>query len=137
MTPDRLYADLEILRPSQLYISAPRLKQTLVWLESQEMMEIDPLPVKLLNRRLILTDGHHRALAMHLLGLSQAAIVLDEDDLDCEAYQVCVDWCVAERIISVKDLEKRIVSEEDSKLLWNARCDELLKQLEDKRCGSD
>ena len=137
MTPERLYVDLEILQPSQLYISAPRLKQILAWLESQDMMKIDPLPVKLLNRRLVLTDGHHRALAMQLLGLSQAVIVMDKDDLDWEAYQVCADWCVAERITSVKHLEKRIVSEEDFKLLGKARCEALNKLLEGKRCGSD
>ncbi len=137
MKNEPLYADLRILQPSQLYISAPRLQAILSWLEKQNLSVLEPLPVKLLQNRLVLTDGHHRALAMHLIGLSQAAIIWDEDDLDWEAYQICVDWCLKEGIKSVPDLEKRIISPSEFSLLWEKRCDDLHAMLKEKRCASD
>ncbi|NLB71220.1 MAG: ParB N-terminal domain-containing protein [Chloroflexi bacterium] len=133
---EKLIVDLSALQPSQLYISADRLRDILTWLENEDLSTLQPLPVKILNNRMVLTDGHHRALAMHLFGLSQVAVEMDEDELDWEAYEVCVAWCLDEGISSVKHLENRIVNEADFHLLWDIRCDNLHADLEKQRCAS-
>lgn len=133
---EKLIVDLSVLQPSQLYISADRLRNILKWFENEDLSTLLPLPVKILNNHMVLTDGHHRALAMHLFGLSQVVVEMDEDELDWEAYEVCVTWCLDEGISSVKHLENRIVNEADFHLLWDIRCDNLHTDLEKKRCAS-
>jgi len=51
---------------------------------------LPPLPIKKLGQDVILTDGHTRALAAHLQGWQEIRVYWDEDDLDWEAYAICV-----------------------------------------------
>ncbi len=137
MSDTATLVDLALLQPSQLYLSAKRLEQILAWIKSEDPDEIEPLPVKELDGHLMLTDGHHRAFAFHSLGLRQIKVIPDPDELDWEAYRICIQWCLEEGISSVMDLKSRIVNEEDFDLLWNKRCDELHQFLEGQRCASD
>lgn len=49
--------------------------------------------------------------------------------LDKDLYQSCINWCVDVGIKSVKDLEKRILSNEDYEIKWIEKCHQLLKTL--------
>lgn len=137
MSETAILVDLALLQPSQLYLSAERLEQILAWIKSEDLDNFEPLPVKRLDGHLMLTDGHHRAYAFHSLGRRQIKVIPDTDELDWEAYRICVQWCLEEGVSSVMDLKSRIVNEEYFDLLWDKRCDELHQFLEEQRCASD
>ena len=83
---------------------------------------IEPLPVKKLASKIVLTDGHTRAFAAFLRGETSLWVYWDDDPLDWAAYEVCVDWCLAAGIHSVAGLQSRIISTEAYDELWLERC---------------
>jgi len=109
---------LSRIQPSQLYISAEKLAQ----FTSSSPENFPPVPLKKLNGRIIFTDGHTRALAAHLQGHADIWAVWDEDELDWQAYQICVDWCLTAGIRTIADLQDHIITPEDYQKLWLDRC---------------
>lgn len=120
------------LQPSQLMISAAKLERV-----GASLLELEPLPVRRLAGRLVLTDGHTRALAAHREGREEIAVFWDEDDLDWELYEICVGWCLAEGVHCISDLADRIVPHEDHRRLWIDRCRAEAARLEEERAASD
>ena len=108
------------LQPSQLYINADKL--TAVQHRFALNHTIEPLPVKKLASKIVLTDGHTRAFAAFLRGETSLWVYWDDDPLDWAAYEVCVDWCLAAGIHSVAGLQSRIISTEAYDELWLERC---------------
>jgi hypothetical protein len=119
---------LDRLQPSQLYISADKLRYVL---ESPEPLE--PVPIVRLGAHLIMTDGHTRAFAAWTRGQSEVPVVWDEDDMDWEAYEVCVQWCAQEGIHTVADLRDRVVDAETYQAKWLDRCAAMHRSLEARR----
>ncbi len=113
------------LQPSQLYISAGKLRLVGEWFDKNDKGHFDPIPVKRLNQRIMMTDGHTRAVAAHLAGWDSVPVYWDEDELDMNAYAMDVNWCDAEGIHTPIDLSKRIVTHKEYELLWKKRCMEL------------
>jgi hypothetical protein len=128
-------ARLSGIQPSQLYINSSRLSRVHESIRRGDPVLREPLPVWRHAGRLVLTDGHTRALAAHLLDHETVEVRLDTDDLDWEAYAICVDWCAAEGVFSIADLAKRVVTAEDFERLWLARCRAMNRELEIKRKG--
>jgi hypothetical protein len=120
------------LQPSQLFISSEKLARVLRGLDSRGLDSLEPIPVKELDGRVILTDGHTRAFAAFLRGLD-VPVYWDEDELDWEAYRICVAWCQEEGIHTVIDLADRILGPEDYELLWHRRCQQMQRELESWR----
>lgn len=115
------------LQPSQLYISAAKLQAVrMAW----QHTDLFPLPVKWMIDRWMLTDGHTRAFEAWRTGQASIMVQVDEDDLDWEAYKICLGWCIAEGIRSVADLAGRILPEEDYSRLWHDRCARMQADLE-------
>ena len=132
MTTPR-WAALSDLQPSQLYVSSAKLAAVRdVW-SGDDATTPEPLPVKRYGDRLVLTDGHTRALAAHLTGLDTVPVVYDEDDLDDEAYEICVGWCDDAGIHSAADLEGRVVTPDSYARLWLDRCREMQRDLQRRR----
>ncbi len=125
---------LDRMQPSQLYISSEKLDQLMASLESKTE-SIGPIPVKMMGGEVVMMDGHTRALAASLQGLSHVRAYWDEDDLDMEAYGICVEWCKTEGVTSVADLLGRVVSSEDYRRLWLERCREMHRRLRARRRG--
>ena len=120
------------LQPSQLYISTVKLAYVQAhWPPRIEMLE--PIPIKSLNGRVIYTDGHTRAFAAYRQGFAEIPVVWDEDELDWEAYQICVEWCLAEGIRTIADLEGRVIAPEPYEVLWHDRCRVMQETLEQTR----
>ena len=132
MAPSRL-ASLRDLQPSQLYVSREKLATVLASWPDRSPATLGPLPVKRHADRLVLTDGHTRALAAHRAGLAAVLVVDDEDALDDEAYEICVRWCLEAGIESVADLDAHVVSPEDYERLWLDRCRALHRELAARR----
>ena len=124
---------LDQIQPSQLYISSAKLSKVMARFNPPEIETLEPVPVKWLDGHLIFTDGHTRALAAFLSGLSEIRVFWDEDDLDWEAYRICVAWCQAEGIFSIAGLKEKVISPEDYEFLWYDRCTKMQQDLEEKR----
>jgi 3-methyladenine DNA glycosylase AlkD len=130
---ETLFKPLAELQPSQLYISAAKLAHVQRDSTLQRPESLEPIPIKALGGRIIMTDGHTRALAALLAGLTEIPVVWDEDELDWEAYQICVDWCLAEGIHTVADLQGRVVPAAEYEIVWHQRCREMQRELEHAR----
>lgn len=116
---------LDAIQPSQLFISAEKLSQVMRDFDPLTPESLPPIPVKELGDKVVLTDGHTRALAAFLNGLSEIRVFWDEDELDWEAYETCVKWCEREGIHTVADLSNRIVPSAEYEELWLRRCSQL------------
>jgi hypothetical protein len=131
--PQFIFAKLDQLQPSQLYISQDKLSAVQTTTDFSTPDGVQPIPVKILGGLRVMTDGHTRAFAAYLAGLIRVPTYDDPDDLDWEAYQICVDWCRSEGIHSVADLTGRVVNTENYERLWYNRCRAMQAELAKKR----
>ncbi|MEM3466930.1 MAG: hypothetical protein QW566_10710, partial [Candidatus Jordarchaeales archaeon] len=56
-----------------------------------------------------------------------------DEELDWEAYEICVKWCRENGIRGISDLRNRVVPQKDYEILWYRRCEEMQQDLEKKR----
>jgi len=126
----RYFLPLAALHPSQLYISEEKLSRVRAWFDPKDLIGFDPIPVK---RRadglLYMTDGHTRAAAAYLAGLTEIPVCDEWEELDWAAYDICVSWCRQEGADTVAKLARRVLSPEEYQEKWNDRCDRMHKEL--------
>lgn len=127
------FQPLTEIQPSQLYISQAKLAQVQARWQPLCCTSLPPIPVKLLDDNFIFTDGHTRAFAAFRAGLTEIPVYLDEDDLDWEAYRICVEWCRADGIHTIQDLVGRVVPPDVYAELWLARCRAMHAALAERR----
>ncbi|MBR1586030.1 MAG: A/G-specific adenine glycosylase [Clostridia bacterium] len=127
--PARYMLPLSDLHPSQLYISEEKLAQVERWFRPDDLSQFEPLPVKRDGDTLYLTDGHTRAVAAWRAGLREVPVCDEKDELDWQAYRICLQWCDAEGADTIEKLAGRVVSPADYARLWDQRCDEMHKEL--------
>ena len=121
------------IQPSQLFISEVKLNKVSEWLGNKNIEYYQSIPVKKLNGKIIFTDGHTRAFELYQMGIENIRCIWHEDDLDWEAYQICVDWCIEEGITNISHLKQRVIDNDSYEVLWNDRCRKMQKVLEAKR----
>ena len=124
---------LKDLQPSQFYISESKLKAVECWLDPENLSGFQPIPVKLLDGKPVMTDGHTRAVAALRAGLTEVPLVWDEDDLDWDMYRACVQACLKRNILSPADLLAMIIPEEDYREKWDTWCDAMQAEIENSR----
>ena len=117
-----LRLSLASIQPSQLYVSEAKLAAVEVWWDDADLDALTPIPVVELDGVIVASDGHTRAFAAHRAGYDAVPIVWDTDELDWEAYRICVNWCRGAGVRSVADLEGRVLPAEDYEVLWLDRC---------------
>lgn len=127
---DYILMEVKAIQPSQLYISKQKLENVLKWFNPIDYDSYDAIPIKNLNGKIIFTDGHTRAYAAYLKGAKNIKVYFDEDELDWDAYKICVDWCNSEGIKAVEDLKERVINQSDYEVLWIERCRNMHSQLE-------
>jgi len=120
---------LSQVQPSQLYISSVKLVQIQAWWCPRRVEKLSPIPVVQLDGITVATDGHTRAFAAYRAGLRSIPVVWDADELDLDAYRICVDWCLAEGIRTIMDLEGRVVAPPVYTELWLDRCHKMHEEL--------
>jgi RimJ/RimL family protein N-acetyltransferase len=113
---------LSELQPTQLYISAGKLCLMKTWFNPADKTALDPIPIKKLGRKIIMTDGHTRSALAVLSGWESVPVYWDEDELDMDAYAMDVRWCEDAGINSPYDFVGRIVPHGDYQELWLRRC---------------
>ena len=121
---------LDRIQPSQLYISSEKLSKVM---KNFNPNSIEPIPVKKLGDDIIFVDGHTRAFAAYLHGLKEIPVYWEYEELDWEAYKICVEWCKKEGIYTIADLENRVIPHREYEILWYRRCEEMQRNLEVKR----
>jgi len=124
---------IDEIQPSQLFISSEKLSQVMRSFDPIKPVSIEPIPVKKLRNKVIFVDGHTRALAAFLHGLSEIPVYWEDDELDWDAYEICVDWCQKEGINTIADLENRVVPHQEYEVIWYKRCERMQQSLEAKR----
>lgn len=124
---------LDEIQPSQLFISSEKLAQVMKTLDPTKLESFEPIPVKKLGNQVIFVDGHTRAFAAFLHGLSEVKVYWEEDELDWDAYEICVEWCMDEGIYTIANLKDRVVSSKEYEALWLKRCEKMQQDLEAKR----
>ncbi|MDR2571782.1 MAG: hypothetical protein LBD23_16010 [Oscillospiraceae bacterium] len=132
--PDSVFElSIDILKPSQLYISDEKLKHVNDWFDPNKKENFEPIPIKLYNGKYMITDGHTRIMAAIQAGWETVPVTWDNDPLDMLVYGTCVSWCDEEGINSVRDLTERIISHEDYETLWYKRCREIATATQENR----
>jgi hypothetical protein len=124
---------LDKIQPTQLFISSEKLSEVMKTFNPKNPESMEPIPVKKLGNEIIFVDGHTRAFAAFLHGFSQVPVYWENEELDWDAYKICVKWCKKEKIRTIADLKTRIVSQKDYEILWYKRCEKMQKNLELRR----
>lgn len=124
---------LDQIQPSQLFINSEKLSQVMADSNALAVESVEPISIKKLGKEVIFTDGHTRAVAACLYGMTEVPVYWDEDELDWEAYGICVKWCKEERIYTIGDLRDRVISSEEYEVLWLKRCKAMHQDLAAKR----
>jgi hypothetical protein len=81
----------------------------------------------------VITDGHTRAFAAWSWGWHELPVAWHHDELDWEAYAICVAWCAQEGICTIADLARRVLDAATYQVLWLDRCAAMHRQLDTKR----
>lgn len=121
------------IQPSQLYINQTKLNTVLEAIEQNQTQMLEPIPIKEIDGDLVSTDGHTRAVAWLLSGNEYVDVEWEDEDLDWDAYRICVQWCKAEGITTIVDLKQRVISHENYEVLWYGRCKQMQEDLDRKR----
>lgn len=87
---------LNEIHPSQLYISSEKLSEVMKMFDPNKPKSIEPIPIKKLGNKIIFVDGHTRAFAAFLHNFSEVLVYWEDEELDWEAYEICVGWCEKE-----------------------------------------
>ena len=128
---------LERIQPSQLFINSEKLSQVIDEFAPLRIETLRAIPIKKLGNDVIFTDGHTRAFAAYLNCVSEIRVFWDEDDMDWEAYEICVKWCKEVGIYTIVDLKDRIVGDAEYEVLWGERCSVMHGELEAQRRSRD
>ncbi|MDH7477871.1 MAG: hypothetical protein QHH17_05770 [Candidatus Bathyarchaeota archaeon] len=131
--PKTIMMKLDKLQPTQLYISYEKLSEVMKTFDQKNPKSMEPIPIKKLGNEIILVDGHTRALAAFLHGFSEIPVYWEYEELDWDAYKICLKWCKKEKIRTIADLKNRIVSQNDYERLWYKRCEKMERNLELRR----
>ena len=130
-----LWMNLSDIQPSQLYISSEKLAEVTRTFDPQQPESLEPVPVKQLDGQVIYTDGHTRAFAAFQAGWSEIPVVWDIDELDWEAYRICVRWCKADGVRTIAGLAGRVIDAAQYETLWFERCRQMHRELAARRGG--
>ena len=120
---------LDKIQPSQLYISSEKLNEVMKAFDPAKPRTIEPIPIKKLGGKIIFVDGHTRAFAAFLSGFAEIPVYWEDEELDWDAYAICIEWCKKEGIRTIADLKGKVVHQKDYEILWYRRCEEMQRDL--------
>lgn len=124
---------LNEIQPSQLYISSEKLSEVMKKFDPNKPEAIEPIPIKKLGNDIIFVDGHTRAFAAFLHNIIKVPVYWEDEELDWDAYAICVKWCKEEGIYTIADLKNRVIPQKDYEILWYERCEKMQKELKTKK----
>lgn len=113
---------------SQIYLNADKVKAIETWFDPNNLSNMEPLTVHDFgNGRYTLTDGHSRAYVAYKNGICHVPIVYDNDEivvnkLGQSLYRMDIEWCERFHLENIRDLDHRILNNDDYNQLWVVRC---------------
>lgn len=125
--PDSFRLALSAVRPTQLYLSGPKLAEVIGWFDFEDP-NYGALPVFDFDDdgTWYLTDGHTRAFVAHLAGVEELRVEPEgaefEGENDLDRYRTCIDRCEEADVRSIPDLAGRVLSQERFEERWVERC---------------
>ena len=125
--------ELKDLQVSQFYISNAKLEEIKKWFNKDDLSNFDAIPVKIIDDDIVMTDGHTRAVLAIMNDINKVPLVWESDDLSWDMYQECVKECKRQNIKSPYDLLSRIVDEDEYKDKWDKWCDNMQKEIKERR----
>lgn len=125
--------DLDQIQPSQLYISKKKLTEIQKQFDSKKPNSLGVIPIKKLDDEIIFTDGHTRAFAAYLAGFKSIRVEWETEEMDWEMYQICVQWCKDDSILTIADLESRVIDHSEYEILWYKKCKDKQQEILDRR----
>ncbi len=125
--------ELKDLQVSQFYISNAKLEEIKKWFNKDDLSNFDAIPVKIIDDDIVMTDGHTRAVLAIMNDINKVPLVWESDDLSWDMYQECVKECKRQNIKSPYDLLSRIVDEDEYKDKWDKWCDNMQKEVKERR----
>lgn len=123
------FMKLEEIQPSQIYICQAKLDDVNLWIDADNH-NYDPITVKKFGEKYVFTDGHARALALMQKGKNEIKVRYDEDVLDLELYEKCIELCVSNKILDIRNLNERVVDCESYEELWYKKCADLHEEIQ-------
>jgi hypothetical protein len=129
--------EIKKIQPSQLYLNILKIEKIMSKYDIIAPELVEPVPIKKLNDEIIYTDGHTRAYLLWLNGYRNIKVEWEDEELDWEAYKICVEWCKEEGILSISDFKTRIIDDESYQIKWIKRCQDMFLDLEKKREMND
>lgn len=123
------YMKLDKLQPSQSYICEEKLARVNAWIDAEEH-NYDPIPVKKIGEKYVFTDGHTRAFAISQKGKTEVKVRFDEDVLDLDLYEKCIDLCVSNKVLDICNLSSRVVDCESYEELWHKKCADIHEEIQ-------
>jgi len=133
MMGNSFYMDIDDIQPSQLYLNIRKIEDVKKEYPTIRPETIDAVPIKILNNQIIFTDGHTRAYVLWTHGYKKIKVIWEDEELDWQAYQICVDWCKEAGITTISDLKTRIIDNESYQIKWIKRCQDMFSELEKKK----
>jgi hypothetical protein len=135
MNSRKEFFEIEIrnIQPSQLYISKKKLTEVKKTFNPKDVSTLKVIPIKKLKHSTFYTDGHTRAFAAYQAGYEKIPVIWEDEELDWEMYEICIQWCKDAGIYSIADLNTQVVKQKDYEILWYKRCNKLHKELAKKR----
>ncbi|MEM3695146.1 MAG: hypothetical protein QXJ11_04230 [Candidatus Bathyarchaeia archaeon] len=121
--PKTFMMKLDRIQPTQLFISSEKLSEVMKTFDAANPASMEPIPIKRLKNKIIFVDGHTRAFAAFLHGFSRIPVCWEKEELDWDAYKICVEWCEKEGIYTIADLKDRVIPHKDYEKLWYRRCE--------------
>ena len=121
------------IQPSQFHLSLNKIAKIKNWFNPEDLSNFEPVPIKVIDGKVIFTDGHTRAFVAFSYGLKKIPTTFEKDVLDWDMYKCCIDACRQKGIYTIKDLETEILDEIDYDLKWNKWCDAMQKSVLKKR----
>ncbi|MHA2032864.1 MAG: hypothetical protein ACW99Q_26140 [Candidatus Kariarchaeaceae archaeon] len=121
--------ELRKIHPSQLYINHDKLVVTERFIFDHGIENLEPIPIKKLDDRLIMTDGHTKALALYKCGYDTVRVWWEDEQLDWDEYRECLKWCDEENIHTIANLSDRVISNKEYETQWLERCRKMRERL--------
>ena len=127
---DSFRVSIEELQPSQLFLSARKLREVRGWFDF-DAPEYEPVSVLRLDGEFVIIDGHTRAYLAHLAGVAEVEVrdVTDREH-PLALYADCVAWCEGKGLTTVADFAGRVVSHETYERRWIERCERVAEVLD-------
>lgn len=112
---DTFSARLDQLQPSQTYLSQARLNN----ITRHVQFLSRPVPVRLVDGRLCIVEGHERCFALYSMNEKNVKVYIDSrPTLSNGAFVNMVRYAEENGVASIADFEDRIVNPADFRVLW-------------------